>query len=301
MHHVESVFSWALTLGLLQGFGHCAGMCGPFLLAFGTRLATVPAPSPDVGLVQGPIPAPDSGDFARSVSPTSFASPAGVPSAASSGSLAASLPPVAAVGPRIPTRLSDRWPLVGYHHAGRITAFTLLGTLAGSVGRLADLAAGARRLDSVAAVAGGFLMLAWAVDQARTGRGGRILERYSLLGIPGFAQLFRRASRARGQGSAFGAGFLLGVHPCGVIFALWLAAAASASPFLGALTLLGFGLGTLPSLLGVSAAGLLGQSALRGPGFRLVTAGFVALSGLLFLLRGLAFDRVVPSLTPWLF
>ncbi|HBQ95855.1 MAG TPA: sulfite exporter TauE/SafE family protein, partial [Sulfobacillus sp.] len=31
---MSALLLWALGVGLLQGFLHCTGMCGPFVLAF---------------------------------------------------------------------------------------------------------------------------------------------------------------------------------------------------------------------------------------------------------------------------
>lgn len=319
--HLQSLVLWALTLGLVQGFGHCAGMCGPFLLAFGARVATRRTPvSATAHQESSPLQAssrvpllplfpglPNPAILARlpgsalSVSSPSGASPSG------RRPMALALTGVNdpdGYGSATPTRARSSWlawPDLLFHHAGRITAFGCLGAAAGAVGSLTDLAAGARGLDGVAAVAGGGLMLAWAVDQARTGRGGQALERFSLLRTARVSSWFRRVQRAEGHGTAFASGFLLGLHPCGLIFAALLSAAATGRPLSGAITLLAFGLGTLPALAGVSVFGFFAAAALRGTTFRLLSASWVGVCGVLFLLRGLALDRLVPSVNPWLF
>ncbi len=336
--HAHSLLVWGLTLGLVQGFGHCAGMCGPFLAAFGAELAHRQGRGRSSSLPRKP----STWVHGKAALPTLFAAVGGwrdvfrpltgVPGLLGRlphQRLAVAPPPMLVPEPSVPPlrsfplgdppmaqnqspssavpipplRPTVRFPLteVALHHAGRITAFGVLGALSGAVGQLANIAWGARRLDSAAAVLGGALMLAWALEQVRTGRGGRAVERISLLGLPHVAAWFRRTALMPGPGTAFVSGLLLGFHPCGVLFAVLLSAGASGSAFLGGALLLAFGIGTLPALVAVSTLGVLGGHTLRGGSFRLLTALWVGLCGLLFVLRGLAFDRLVPSLNPWLF
>jgi sulfite exporter TauE/SafE len=233
----------ALSTGLLQGFLHCAGMCGPFVLAYSLSLPAGGGP-----------PA-----FAR-VAPLHLA-----------------------------------------HNAGRIAAFAALGVLFGWIGSFVDAAARLTGLQARAGRLGGALMVAWAVDQARTGHGGGALERWSPLQAGPLRRAFRRLLGRRDPASALVAGALLGLHPCGLLFAMLLTAAATASPLRGGLTLLAFGVGTLPALLGVAAAGTLGGARLRGRFFGGLSAAIVGLGGVLFALRGLAVNGWVPHVWPWLF
>lgn len=236
----------ALSTGLLQGFLHCAGMCGPFVLAFGLWLP-------------------------RGAGPAGGSAP----------------------GPR--------WRLLLAHNAGRIAVFAVLGALFGWIGSFVDAAARLTGVEAVAGIAGGALMVLWAIDQARTGHGGAGLERWSLLRLGPLQRAFRGLVGRRDTAAALLSGGLLGLHPCGLLFAMLLAAAATASPLQGALTLLAFGVGTLPALLSVAAAGSLAGARLRTPVFNRISAAVIAAGGVLFALRGLAVNGWVPHVWPWLF
>jgi sulfite exporter TauE/SafE len=108
-------------------------------------------------------------------------------------------------------------------------------------------------------------------------------------------------SRMRGlfnQRSPFASlalGILWGFLPCGLVFAMLVVAARTQNIVGGALTMLAFGLGTIPTLLGFGLAANLLSPKLRG---RLQT--FAAVLILLFavqtILRGLAVANLIPSM-----
>lgn len=87
-------------------------------------------------------------------------------------------------------------------------------------------------------------------------------------------------------------GMIWGWLPCGLVYSMLIAAAGQGSALSGALTLLAFGLGTLPSVMltGILAGRL--QRLARRPGFRFVAGAGVALVGLVALLY--------PSTMDWL-
>ncbi len=235
----------ALVVGLLQGFLHCTGMCGPFILAFGLSRGTEPA-------------------TARS-------------------------------------RLAAALPEIAMHNLGRIAGFTALGAVFGAVGSFVNTAARLTGLQAAAGLIGGALMIAWAVDQWRSGHGGAVVERWSLLRLGPFRRALRGSVGRRGPAAAFVAGLILALHPCGLLFSMLLAAAATGSAAGGSMTLAAFGLGTVPAMVGVAMAGAAGGQRLRGPAFSRVAAVLIGCTGLLFALRGLAVNGLVPDVSPWLF
>jgi hypothetical protein len=98
---------------------------------------------------------------------------------------------------------------------------------------------------------------------------------------PQAAALMKLAGKLIGRPTGWngvGLGLLLSGLPCGLLYAGLAAAAATGSALAGALSMLAFTLGTVPSLFGVA---LLGRFFLRGGG-----AGLRIASGLLFLLNG---------------
>ncbi len=170
-------------------------------------------------------------------------------------------------------------------HLGRITTYGLLGLGAGVLGQVLGLAfPGLRQLQGALAlaVAGVAVYLALAlVGRAPspeiylaglTRRWGRAMQRLTALGS---------------QQPAVVLGLLWGLLPCGLVLTALLTAAVAGSPWRGALTMLAFGLGTLPALLGVgwvSRRGL--PQAVPWP--RQVAALAVLLFGTQMALRGLA-------------
>jgi sulfite exporter TauE/SafE len=230
----------ALGVGLLQGFLHCAGMCGPFAFAFSLNLARHNGPSHPL-----------------------------------------------------------RW--IALHNAGRLLGFTVLGGVFGLIGSFVNLAAKTQGLDGVAGIGGGLLMMVWAVQQLRTGHAMSGVERFSPMTRGPVRRWLMRLTRARTNLSSFVSGVLLSTHPCGLLFALLLAAAAAGTWWRGGLTLLAFGLGTLPAMVSIALAGFYGRQHLRGRWANYASAVLIGLSGLLFALRGLSVNGLIPEVNPWLF
>ncbi len=240
----------ALGVGLLQGWLHCAGMCGPFVLAYALAAA----------------------------------------------------PPAAGPGRPATARAPGRALLAAHlwHNLGRVAAFTVLGAVFGGLGSFVDDSAGLTGLQAPAAILGGAVMVLWALDQLRTGHGAAAVERWSPW--RGLAQGgLRRLLGRRDPGGAFACGFLLGLHPCGLLFAVLLAAAATGSAAHGAAVLLAFGVGTVPAMLSVASAGTWGRAALRGRAYSYASAALIGAGGVLFALRGLAVNGIIPHVWPWLF
>ncbi|OLZ08109.1 hypothetical protein BFX06_15240 [Sulfobacillus thermosulfidooxidans] len=236
---------WALGVGLLQGFLHCTGMCGPFVLAFSMSYRN---------------------QSAQAVHPPKYV---------------------------IQSHLA--------HNLGRILSFTIMGAIFGALGHFVNTAGHATGLDAAAGILGGGMMILWALDELKTGHGGGFMEKWSLLQWGPIKKTFRKLMTIRSPRAAFIAGLILGIHPCGLIFAMLLSAAATASPLSGALILLVFGIGTSPALLSVAIAGWYGSKRLQGRKFSYIAAGLIALSGIIFMLRGLAVNGWIPEVNPWLF
>ncbi len=244
---MSALLLWALSIGLLQGFLHCTGMCGPFVLAFSmssqSRLESL-------GITHSP----------RRVLGNHLA-----------------------------------------HNVGRILSFTILGAIFGALGHFVNTAGRVAGVDTAAGILGGVMMLFWAFDELRTGHGGGFMEKWSLLQWGPIKKTFRRLMASPSPKTSFFAGLILGIHPCGLIFAMLLSAASTASPLSGALILLVFGIGTTPALLSVAIAGWYGRKRLKGRKFTYIAAGLVAISGIIFMLRGFAVQGWIPEVNPWLF
>lgn len=241
-----TLLMWALGVGLLQGFLHCVGMCGPFVLSFSLALT------------------PGSGARTR---------------------------------PRLLSMMRTHLA----HNLGRVTVFVILGMVFGSLGSFVNTAARTTGFQAAAGFVGGALMILWAVDEFRTGHGAGFLERWSILKYAPVQNLFHRITGNKGVLAAYVSGLILGFHPCGLIFAMLISAAATGTAVGGGLVLLMFGLGTVPSLLTVAVAGWYGRKRLTGRVFSYLAATLIAVSGVLFILRGMAVNGWIPSVNPWLF
>ncbi len=211
----------AFATGLLGGFGHCAGMCGPIV-----------------------------------------------------GSLAL------ATGAR-----GARRSLAGQlaYHAGRVTTYAAVGAAMGLTGSFVNVAGRLAGLQEVVAVLAGVLMILLGLGVAGLSAALRRAEARASARV---VRLVRGLLDGGGPGRLYPTGLALGILPCGLSWTLFLGAAGTGRPLDGLLLALAFGLGTVPALLLVGAAGtLLGA---RGRGVLVRLGGvLVAVLGGVFVARGL--------------
>jgi sulfite exporter TauE/SafE len=137
---------------------------------------------------------------------------------------------------------------------GRLASYVVLGALAalllGGAGTMLDIPGWARTLRLVTAVMIFLIGLRFLL-------GISLLERVERLG----AGLWRRcqplAARIAGRpgaGARFGLGLCWGLVPCGLVYSMLLTSATTASAVSGGTVMLAFGIGTLPSMLGMAWA-----------------------------------------------
>jgi len=178
-------------------------------------------------------------------------------------------------------------------HLGRITTYTFFGALIGLAGSLLDQAGGMMGWQGMFSILVGLVMAVVSL---------------SLLGVlpPLEAALVRLSggnspmSRMRelfGKRNILASvvlGILWGLLPCGLVFAMLVLAARAQTLTGGALTMLAFGLGTIPTLLGFGLAANLLSPQLRG---RLTSVAGILLMvfAVQTILRGLAVANVIPS------
>ncbi|MCR5725474.1 MAG: sulfite exporter TauE/SafE family protein [Treponema sp.] len=149
-------------------------------------------------------------------------------------------------------------PLV--YNIGRVTSYTLIGLVLGSIGFFLESASGANpsiplNLQGLLKIIAGVFMLAAGLSLT----GLFTFVRKFSPHLPAF--LSNRITSAQAKNAApFIVGFLNGFMPCGPLQAMWLVALAAAHPVGGALSMLTFSLGTVPLMLGVgSVLSLLGK------------------------------------------
>jgi sulfite exporter TauE/SafE len=95
--------------------------------------------------------------------------------------------------------------------------------------------------------------------------------------------------------STLALGMLWGLLPCGLVFAMLVLAARTQTVWGGGLTMLAFGLGTIPTLLGFGLAANLLSPKLRGR-LQVFAALLIMLFAVQTILRGLAVANLIPSL-----
>ena len=166
------------------------------------------------------------------------------------------------------------------YHLGRITTYAGLGVAAAAIG---TVAAGLPWFSALASV---LLFLAALLFAGQALK--RLVPRLGAIApVPWFAPIARRAARldrTHWSGS-FMLGLLLGFLPCGLLYAALMASAASAAPALGAIAMIGFGLGTVPALVLVGVAGQVAgrrfgaTTAIVGPAVMMINAITLAAIG----------------------
>ena len=192
--------------------------------------------------------------------------------------------------PGLVARLASFLPL----HLGRITTYVFFGALIGLAGALLDQAGGMLGWQGFFSILVGLAML---------------LVSLSLMGIlPPFEMALASITagsspigRMRGLFgrhtfvSTLALGILWGFLPCGLVFAMLVLSARTQTVWGGALTMLAFGLGTLPTLLGFGLAANLLSPKLRGR-LQIFAAVLILLFAFQTILRGLAVANLIPSL-----
>lgn len=172
------------------------------------------------------------------------------------------------------------------YNAGRLVTYAAMGAVFGGLGKGLAMA-GLQRSVSIAA---GAAILASLLVSSRFA-----------LGLPATTAVgwlksgLGKVLAMRSLGSVFLLGLLNGLLPCGLVYAACAGATASGSSLNGATSLLAFGLGTVPMMLGLGLAGPRLRTTLRFQLQRFVPVSLAIVGGLL-ILRGLALG--IPYLSP---
>lgn len=136
------------------------------------------------------------------------------------------------------------------YHLGRIASYTLIGAIVGFSGSVAAKNIGLP-LTGLRMIAGVFLVLLglylgqWLMWLTKIEHLGKYLWQY-------ISPLSKKILPIKSQKNALFLGALWGWLPCGLVYSTLTWALASSSALQGGLTMLFFGLGTLPALLTLS-------------------------------------------------
>ena len=141
--------------------------------------------------------------------------------------------------------------MVLHYNLGRIASYTLMGV---AVGLLGSLAVGAQ--GSALRIVAGLLLIAMGLYLADWWRGLTYLERLGSLLWRYIQPLGKRFMPATTPLQALALGGLWGWLPCGLVYSTLAYAAASGNALQAGVTMLAFGLGTLPA---VFASGMVAE------------------------------------------
>lgn len=176
------------------------------------------------------------------------------------------------------------------YNGGRVITYTALGAAAGLLSRVVALGGFQQALS----VAAGSLILLALLSRAvrrRVNRWKSLPVRWVNRASEPLKRLFNKDS----AGSMLAIGLLNGLLPCGFVYLALTSALTFGSVGSSGLFMAGFGLGTVPAMLGVSMAGTL-----VSPGFRRrlqrLSPWFIGAVGILLVLRGLALG--IPFVSP---
>ena len=173
-------------------------------------------------------------------------------------------------------------------HAGRILTYGILGTLAAGISRTVDPGGSFHSLRGGVTYAAGIVMILMGLILLKVlpfppFRTRRSSEGRNSLWNRLLPPLLQSSSLPSGMALGLAAGFL----PCGLSWAMVAAAAATADPLKGFLTMTAFGLGTIPALLSVGVSSSFLSVKVRLAGERVAALSVIAM-GLFMLYRGAA-------------
>lgn len=190
----------------------------------------------------------------------------------------------------IPVNRSNNWTiLLGalQYNFGRVSAYTFLGFLIGSIG----LSIASLQWMQWLSIAAGLLMTFIAWHQLFHFGQSKWTGKISITISRGIGKLFRSKSPLK----LLGLGVLNGLLPCGMVFIGLTNALIQTSPLQGAMAMFFYGLGTLPMMLSVVffASKLSGTWRLR---FTKIVPYLMTFIGVLVILRGL--NLGIPYFSP---
>jgi sulfite exporter TauE/SafE len=161
---------------------------------------------------------------------------------------------VGALTVQLPGSRSSLLPLHLAYNFGRIGSYAMAGAIMGGIGSLGLLLNRVLPIQMGLYVAANLMLVAMGLYLLGMNRSLAFAERFGQKLWLHIQPVTRRFLPARNIYQAFPLGVLWGWLPCGLVYSVLAAALMSGSATRGALTMLSFGIGTLPNLL---LAGLL--------------------------------------------
>lgn len=188
---------------------------------------------------------------------------------------------------------SKRWPgrisSQALFTTGRLFAYVCLGTLAGGIGLILIESIEAAWIRQVLSIVSGVLFLGIGLEITgvwrRMGRTGGAISRMLTLGL---GPLIRHFALRQHPAATFAMGVFTGLLPCGLVYAFVVRAVSTGGAAGGLLTMLAFGIGTIPAMVGIGLLGSVVSANWRSHLYRW--------SGVVMIVLGMV---TVARATPW--
>ncbi len=177
------------------------------------------------------------------------------------------------------------WPRLLFYNFGRVLSYSAAGALAGAVGSAAWFANHVAPVQQLALALAGCALIAMGLYLLGVLRPLGALESAGRPLWRRVAPLAARVLRGRRPLQALGAGLVWGLIPCGMVYAVLVAALASGSAADGALLAAAFGAGTLPNLLAIGWAASRSTRWLRSGWLRHAAGALILVFGVLGVVR----------------
>jgi sulfite exporter TauE/SafE len=180
----------------------------------------------------------------------------------------------------------SRWQTISPHllyNAGRVFTYVVLGQIFGLLGSTLGVVLAIRDFQGILELFAGAIMMLMGLDLAGLLSAG---GSDSFPGISSFKKLVHNMFNRVNRKNIFVLGMVMGLIPCGLVYAAGAKAAATQSMVGGMLSMLAFGLGTFPAMVITGLAVHLISAKLRRILYR-VAAFMVFLLGVLTVLRGI--------------
>ncbi len=176
------------------------------------------------------------------------------------------------------------------YNVGRVITYSILGAAVGLLSKMISIG-GFQQWLSIGV--GVFILLGLSISRLQTKLNQWKAYPSKLIKKAGnpIKSLFKKGT----IGSLFAIGLLNGLLPCGFVYMGLATALTSGSVFSSTIFMTGFGIGTIPAMLGVSLAGGLISISVRRK-LKNYSPYFIAFVGILLIIRGL--NLAIPFLSP---
>ena len=170
------------------------------------------------------------------------------------------------------------------YNVGRLNTLVFIGALSGALGAVFVAAGPVRRLEQVLAILAGTFMIAVGLEVL--GVLAQITTRGAALAQATVGRMLGGVMRSRSLAAPLALGVFNAFLPCQLIYAFAARAASTASVTEGMLTMLCFGLGTVPAMLSLGVAGVLARPGVRAR-LSAASGALIIAFGILTVLRGI--------------